>query len=316
MSVAVIGAGAFGTALAVTLAATGQSVTLVARENADAMQRDRTNAKRLVGVAFPDSLTVADRLPADGILLLALPTQQIAEWVEIHAKRLDGRDLILCCKGIDLKTGLSPATLVTKACPNAVVAVLTGPSFAADIGRGLPTALTLACTNTEAVARLQAALSTPTLRLYTTTDVTGAELGGALKNVVAIAAGIAEGAGLGESARAAVITRGFAELRRIAEAKGAEEVTLMGLSGLGDLTLTCTSPKSRNYAAGLALGRGETPDPNTTIEGLATADAVTTLGDSLGLDMPLARMVSAVASGNVTVQDAVADLLSRPLKQE
>jgi glycerol-3-phosphate dehydrogenase (NAD(P)+) len=191
---------------------------------------------------------------------------------------------------------------------------LTGPSFAADIAEGLPTALTLAVR--ENGADLQEELSTSTLRLYLTHDLTGAELGGALKNVIALAAGISVGAGLGESARAAVVTRGFAEITRFAVSEGAEPETLAGLSGLGDLLLTCTSEKSRNYSAGLAIGAGHTPREGVTIEGLATAEAVSKVALSRGIDMPLSNTVAAVTHGRLTVREAVELLMSRPLTKE
>ncbi|MDM7255294.1 MAG: NAD(P)H-dependent glycerol-3-phosphate dehydrogenase, partial [Paracoccus sp. (in: a-proteobacteria)] len=192
---------------------------------------------------------------------------------------------------------------------------LTGPSFAADIARGLPTALTLAGADAEAGEALQEALSTPTIRLYRTTDVAGAELGGALKNVIAIAAGAAIGAGLGDSARAAIVTRGFAEMTRFATARGARAETLAGLSGLGDLVLTCTSDLSRNFRFGQALGEGAPFDPSITVEGAATARAVSRIAPDTGVDMPISTMVAALSDG-LPVHEAMRALLSRPLKEE
>jgi glycerol-3-phosphate dehydrogenase (NAD(P)+) len=258
MSVSVIGAGAFGTALAVTLARQGP-VTLWARseEHVADMMATRENRRRLPGVTFPDMLDVSAGLEtAFGArtILLALPMQALAGFVAQHD--LAGKVAVACCKGIDLATGQGPAWVLRRAHH---VAVLTGPSFAADIARGLPTALTLACAQDDVGRTLQTQLSTPTLRLYRSTDVIGAELGGALKNVIAIGCGAVMGAGLGHSARAALMTRGFAEMQRVAVAFGAEPETMMGLSGLGDLTLTCTSDQSRNYRLGLALGAGAGP---------------------------------------------------------
>ena len=194
-------------------------------------------------------------------------------------------------------------------------ATLTGPSFAADIARGLPTALTLACAD-EGAEVLQHALSTPVLRLYRTDDIRGAELGGALKNVVAIAAGVAVGAGLGDSARAALITRGFAEMTRLAVAMGARAETLSGLSGLGDLVLTATSDLSRNFRYGRALGAGEAFDTTITVEGAATAQAVSAIARQRGISMPIADAVGALAQGRASVADTVVELLRRPLKEE
>lgn len=319
MSVAVLGAGAFGTALAISLAANGP-VTLWARdpEAAAAMARARENARRLPGAALPEAVTPTADLTAAltaQTLLLAMPMQQIGAFLATRGAGLGGHRLVACAKGIDLTTGTGPTALIARHVPGAVAAVLTGPSFAADIARGLPTALTLACTDAGEGAALQSDLSTPTLRLYRTTDTAGAELGGALKNVVAIAAGVCIGAGLGESARAATVTRGFAEMTRLAAALGARPETLMGLSGLGDLVLTCTSDQSRNFRAGRALGAGQPLPPDTT-EGLATAAATLPLAARMGVEVPLTAMVAALAAGRIRTENAIAALLSRPLKEE
>ncbi|MFC3631486.1 NAD(P)H-dependent glycerol-3-phosphate dehydrogenase [Paracoccus angustae] len=313
MSVAILGAGAFGTALAVALSANGP-VTLWARDTG----WGRANP-RLPGVTLPDAIRLTDDLPdaarAD-TLLLALPAQALGGFLADHAARLDARHLVSTAKGIDLSKLTGPSTLLAEACPRATVAVLTGPSFAADIARGLPTALTLACADPEAGRALQHDLSTPVLRLYRTTDVTGAELGGALKNVIAIAAGVAIGAGLGDSARAAIVTRGFAEMTRLAARLGARPETLAGLSGLGDLTLTCTSVQSRNFRYGQALGARQPFDAATTVEGAATARAVAVLSRRMGCDMPIAAMVARLTDNSMTVDDAAQQLMTRPLKEE
>jgi glycerol-3-phosphate dehydrogenase (NAD(P)+) len=242
--------------------------------------------------------------------------QALRGFLAAQAARLDGRPLVACCKGIDLDTLQGPTAMIAAACPAAIPAVLTGPSFAADIARGLPTALTLACTDAAAGARLQSTLAGPTLRLYRTTDTIGAELGGALKNVTAIAAGIAFGAGLGESARAAVITRGHAETTRLAARLGARPETMAGLSGLGDLVLTATSERSRNYAHGLALGRGTPPPAGVTVEGVATARAAARLAAALGVALPMAETVAEVCDGSLRVAQAIEQLFNRPLKEE
>lgn len=319
MTVTVLGAGAFGTALAISLAANGP-VTLWARdaEAAAGMQASRTNTRRLPGALLPEGVRVTADLPmacAADVILLAMPMQQMRLFLRDNRSLLSGKPLVACAKGIDLTTGTGPTALIGDTVPGAIAAVLTGPSFAADIARGLPTALTLACADPQAGLALQTTLSTPTLRLYRTTDTIGAELGGALKNVVAIAAGVCIGAGLGESARAATVTRGFAELTRLAAAMGARPDTLNGLSGLGDLVLTCTSAQSRNFRAGQALGRGE-PLPSETTEGLATAAATLPLAARLGVEMPLTAMIAALAAGRITTDNAVSALLARPLKEE
>lgn len=312
MTIAVLGAGAFGTALAVALAPRAQ-VTLWGRRVDWAGENPA-----LPGVAIPPAVTVTARM-ADALadtVLIAIPAQALGGFLNDHAAALDGRALVSCAKGIDLATGRSPARMLAEACPSATVAVLTGPSFAADIARGLPTALTLACADALAGHRLQHELATPVLRLYRTTDVTGAELGGALKNVMAIAAGAAIGAGLGDSARAAIVTRGFAEMARFAALRGAEAETLTGLSGLGDLILTATSQQSRNFRYGLSLGRGEPFDPAVTVEGAATARAIAAIAAREGIEMPISTLIAALAQGRIDVAQSMELLLARPLREE
>jgi len=321
MSISILGAGAFGTALAISLTRIGQPVTLWARDgdHVAAMQHARENAKRLANHPFPDTLAVTDSIEtatAADTLLIATPMQKLAGFTQNYADVLNGKTLVACCKGIDLVTNRGPIATLAHICPDAIAAILTGPSFANDIAKGLPTALTLACADDALGEQLQAQLSTNNLRLYRTTDTTGAELGGALKNVVAIACGATIGAGLGESARAAVMTRGYAEMQRLAQAFGASPQTLSGLSGFGDLTLTCTSEQSRNYAFGLSLGRNEPFDPNITVEGAKTAMAVSNLAELHNIDMPLASVVANILLQKITVPEAMEALLSRPLKRE
>jgi len=311
VTIAVLGAGAFGAALAETLSRQ-EPVILWGRS-----QTTRRIAK-LPGLELAENVTVtaeiADTDQAE-IVLLALPMQVLGRFVDDHATRLRGRPLVACCKGVDLRSGLGPAEILARL-DGPAPAVLTGPSFAADIARGLPTALTLACADDALAETLQARLSTAALRLYRSPDVIGAELGGALKNVIAIAAGAVIGAGLGDSARAALMTRGYAEMLRFALARGARAETLAGLSGFGDLVLTCTSDHSRNFRYGLALGAGQDFDPATTVEGAATARAVAQIARTEGLDMPISTMVAALVDGRISLADAMQSLLNRPLKQE
>ncbi|NUH66972.1 NAD(P)-dependent glycerol-3-phosphate dehydrogenase [Sulfitobacter sp. S0837] len=317
MSISVLGAGAFGTALAISLARK-EPVTLWARQLGD-MDLTRENSKRLPGCAFPDDLAVTDdfaQAAQADILLLAVPMQKLRDLLTAQADNLAGKHLVACCKGIELRSGCGPVTIIEQTIPNATAAILTGPSFAADIARGLPTALTLACADASAGADLQKALTTENIRLYRTTDTIGAELGGALKNVIAIASGAAIGAGLGESARAAVMTRGYAEMQRLAAHLQAEPTTLAGLSGFGDLTLTCTSEQSRNYRLGQSLGAGHAFDADTTVEGAATARAVDALARDASLDMPITRAVAALLDNELDVATALKSLLTRPLKEE
>ena len=316
--IAVAGAGAFGTALAVALSAS-REVVLWGRDQAAmaAMARSRRNP-RLPGVTLPPALGVTPDPAALGaeVVVLAVPAQALRSFLAEHAGALAGKPLVACGKGIDLETLEGPSAIIAGAVPTATPLVLTGPSFAADIARGLPTALTLACADPATGERLQALLSTPVLRLYRTADLVGAELGGALKNVVAIACGACIGGGFGESARAALLTRGFAEMARLADACGAEPGTLMGLSGLGDLVLTATSEGSRNFRYGLALGRGEEFAASVTVEGAATARAAARLGERLGLDLPVTQVVAALVEGRSGVAEALRRLLDRPLRAE
>jgi len=304
--IAVVGAGAFGTALAISLAQNGP-VTLWGR-GVRGWAEARVSP-RLPGIAVPAAVTVTDdagALTGAQAILVAVPMQQLGA---VLGTVPGAAPLIACCKGIDLKTGRDAGQIIAET--GAPAAILTGPSFAHDIARGLPTALTLACDASSLGAQLQNMLSTPPLRLYRTTDMRGAALGGALKNVIAIACGVAVGAGLGTSARAAIMTRGFAEMTRFAVARGALPETLAGLSGFGDLALTCTSDGSRNYSYGLALGAGKPFDPLVTVEGAATAQALAQTDD-----MPITRTVAALVRGDMTTQDAIAALMARPLKEE
>ena len=315
--IGIAGAGAFGTALAVTLAADGKDVRLWGRDAAHRaiMRQSRINPK-LAGVALPENIKIVDETSAllgDGPLLLAMPMQAMRGFLAENPHLL-AADLVACSKGIDLTTLQGPAEVIQDAGATGAIAILTGPSFAADIARGLPTALTLASQSPRAEA-LQHQLSTATLRLYRSDDVTGAQLGGALKNVIAIAAGIVVGAGLGESARAAIVTRGYSEMSRLAETLGARAETLAGLSGLGDLILTCSSAQSRNFAHGLALGAGKIA-PQATVEGLATARAAVKLAQEKSVELPVAAMIARLVMGEIELGEAMKELMSRPLKQE
>lgn len=318
MSIAVLGAGAFGTALAISIGKE-RAVSLWARDISH-LEKHR-ESPRLPGLKLPETVSVkadlAKALEADTVLL-AIPMQSLSQFQMDIPVSLASKALVACCKGLDLKSLQGPATLLAKRCADSTVAILTGPSFALDIARGLPTALTLACPDEAAGLMLQTSLSTNNLRLYRTTDLIGAELGGALKNVIAIAAGIVMGAGLGDSARAAVMTRGFAELSRFATLHGARPDTLMGLSGFGDLVLTSTSDQSRNFRHGFTLGRGRAPDNSVTVEGVATALAVLNHVRNTEIEalLPITTMVAGVTQGRISVSNAILSLMSRPLKEE
>ncbi|MDQ2090347.1 NAD(P)H-dependent glycerol-3-phosphate dehydrogenase [Marimonas arenosa] len=319
--ISVLGAGAFGTAVAVSLARNGGSVQLWAHDPAhvEALRQARENVLRLPGVPLPDNVEPIERLddvPPEAVILLAVPMQTLRHLLQDNAEHFLARTLVACCKGMDLKTHVGPVQTISDCVPTAMPAILTGPSFAADIAHGLPTALTLACRDERVGKALQQSLTTPNLRIYRTTDTIGAELGGALKNVIAIACGVVIGARLGDSARAALMTRGYAEMQRMALRLGAKPETLAGLSGFGDLALTCTSEGSRNFRFGLSLGQGEPFDTDVTVEGAATARAALARARELGIEMPITGAVTALLDGQVDVRQAMDMLLSRPLKDE
>jgi glycerol-3-phosphate dehydrogenase (NAD(P)+) len=320
MSISILGAGAFGTSLAIALAKKSP-VVLWARDpqHVRDMQASGENTRRLAGAPFPSNLTVTSSIEEatqNNIILVALPLQLLGDFLQKNANSLDSKHLIACSKGIDRTTGEGPVDLISRLVPNASSTILTGPSFAADIAHGLPTALSIACLDEEVGVHLQAKLSTPSLRLYRSNDIIGAQLGGALKNVIAIACGAAIGAKLGDSARAALMTRGFAEMHRFAIHFGADPQTLSGLSGFGDLVLTCTSKLSRNYRYGFALGAEQPFDQTATVEGAATSLAIQSLCEKHNLDMPITQSIAAIVGNNSTVRDEMDYLLSRPLKEE
>lgn len=320
MSIGIVGSGAFGTALAISLSQNGPvKLWTRAPDHAEEMQKTRENARRLPGAAFPDTIEatadIATVLQQDTVLL-AVPMQQLRPVLILHADRWGIAPLVACCKGIELSTGLGPCAVIADVLGKVDKALLTGPSFARDIAHGLPTALTLACDQIERGKVLQMTLTTANLRVYRTTDTVGAELGGALKNVMAIACGAVIGAGLGDSARAALMTRGYAEMQRMALALGAQPETLAGLSGFGDLALTCTSDQSRNYQLGLSIGQGLGFDPSITVEGAATARAVAVKADQMALDMPITKSVVALLDQSLTIFEVMSQLLARPLKKE
>lgn len=323
--IGIFGAGAWGTALANAIAAAGRTVVLYARDPAAAaaMTRSRTNAARLPGVALAPGVTPTDAPIAAAqtdAILLAVPTEA-TRGVALALARMVGTGvpLIACAKGIERGTGKFVTEILTESVPFARPAILSGPSFAADVGRGLPTAITLAAHDEALAARLAEALSSPAFRLYHSADVRGVEIGGAAKNVLAIAAGIVAGRGLGSSAQAALTTRGFAELVRLGRAYQVRPETLMGLSGLGDLILTCSSAQSRNYALGLAIGEGRAdadPREGPLAEGAFTAPVLVEIARRKKIEMPIVDAVAAVLAGHMEVDTAIASLLSRPLKAE
>ncbi len=324
--IAVLGAGAWGTALA-NVAAEGEGaprVYLWTRDAADAqtLAVTRENRRRLPGVALhPGVRPTADLgiAAAADLVLVALPAQSLRGLLGVLPTLRPRAPILLCAKGIEQGTGLLPGQVVQQLRPLQPVAALSGPSFAADVGRGRPTAVTVAAEDIALARGLAAALARPAFRLYYTDDLRGVEIGGAAKNVLAIGCGIAAGLDLGASASAALIARGFAELARFGQAFGARPETLMGLSGLGDLVLTCSSAQSRNFAFGQALGQGVAPGAAAAgrlVEGAATAVILCDLAAREQVDMPIASCVAEILAGRLAPSAARAVLLARPFRAE
>ena len=323
----VIGAGAWGTALALVCARAGLDVTLYAREAEVAEDVNALHENRvfLPGVAL-DPAVRAVSTPGDlagrDLYLNVTPAQHLRASLRAFAPVIAaGAPMILCAKGIEQGSLKLMTEVLSETLPDARPAVLSGPSFAAEVARGLPTAVTLACPDEVLGAALAKAVASPAFRPYLAADMVGAEVGGAVKNVLAIACGVSEGRGLGRSAHAALITRGFAELTRMAVALGGRAETVAGLCGLGDLVLTCSSPQSRNMSVGLALGQGKTlkdalAGKVSVAEGVASAPAVRELAARIGVEAPICEAVAAILAGEVGVEAAITGLLSRPLKSE
>ena len=326
-TIGVVGAGAFGTALASLLAAAGRDVVLWARDPAvaEAISSRRRNEAYLPGIdldaglrASAERAVLADR----ELLVFATPAQATGTVAASLATRIDaGAAIAIAAKGIERGTGLPMSRVVAEALPGRAIAILSGPTFADELARGLPAAVTLACADAAKGQAIRDAIGLPHFRPYLTDDVTGTEIGGSVKNVVAIACGIVQGARLGENARAALMTRGLAEIMRFAVARGARAETLMGLAGLGDLALTCASEKSRNMSLGVALGRGRGIEEilgarRAVTEGVATAAALAELADGLGLDMPITQAVNRICNQGAEVEDEIRRLLARPFRDE
>jgi glycerol-3-phosphate dehydrogenase (NAD(P)+) len=320
-SVAVIGAGAWGTALAMTAARAGRDVTLWARnaEHAARIEATRDNP-RLPGVRLAPEIVVTGDLAVASradMVLIATPAQHLRGAVNMLAPHLAKPvPLVACAKGIEHGTHKFMTDVIAEAAPHAQPAILSGPSFADDVARGLPTAVTLAARDEPLASALVQALGSPTFRPYHSTDIRGVEIGGAAKNVLAIAAGIVVGRSLGASALAALTTRGFSELARFGRACGARTETLSGLSGLGDLLLSCSTAQSRNFALGIALGRGEAAPAGKLAEGAFTAPVLVELAAARNVDMPVSQAVAAILDGRSTIDATIEGLLTRPFKAE
>jgi glycerol-3-phosphate dehydrogenase (NAD(P)+) len=322
--ISVLGGGAWGTALAQTCARAGRDVALWEFDagNAEHLQKQR-ESRFLPGVNLEDQIAVTrdlkDAAQSDAVLLV-VPAQAMRSVLVALAPALkDGTPLVACAKGIEHGTRKFMTEIVVEHAPRTLPAVLSGPSFASDVAGGLARAVTIASRDAEFASALALAINSGTFRLYLSTDVRGVEVGGAMKNVLAIAAGIVTGRGLGASALAALTTRGFAELMRFGKAYGARPETLMGLSGLGDLVLTCSTPQSRNFSFGVALGQGEpvgSAAHGKLAEGAFTAPVLLEMARAKNVEMPISEAVGALLAGEMFVDDAIESLLTRPLRAE
>jgi glycerol-3-phosphate dehydrogenase (NAD(P)+) len=326
-NIGIIGAGAWGTALAQVVRAAGCDAVIWAHEPevADAINQTHENRLYLPGVTLNKGVratTILEDAAAADAIMLVTPAQFLRGVAEKLAPALARNiPVVICAKGIEIDSGALMSEIVAETLPGHIIAVLSGPTFAAEVATGLPTAVTLATREADVGEALVAAIGTQHFRPYLSDDVIGAEIGGAVKNVLAIACGITEGKQLGSNGRAALITRGLAEMTRLCTAKGGRAETMMGLSGLGDLTLTCTSTQSRNYSLGKALGRGETLESVlasrvSVAEGVTSSTAIARLARRVGIEMPITNGVAAVIAGKVGVDEAIEALLTRPFRTE
>lgn len=325
--VGVLGGGAWGTALAVCAARAGSDTLLWARDGAvvDSINDTHVNPRYLPDIALPETLratrSAAEALAADAVLL-AVPAQQLSGFLEsVKGDWKPGAAAVICAKGIERATGRLMSAVVRDALGDAApVAILSGPTFAAEVAAGLPAAVTLACADRALGGKLVAMIGSPAFRPYLTDDITGAEIGGAVKNVLAIACGIVEGRRLGDNARAALVTRGLAEITRLCVALGGRRETMMGLSGLGDVTLTCNAAQSRNFSFGVALGEGRSAArllaEGVTVEGVHSAEAVTRMARDAGIDAPVSIAVDAILNNFADIDATVRGLMERPFRDE
>ena len=320
--VCVIGSGAWGSALACVAARAGHETVIWGRSGAvvDEINTSHTNTRYLDGLTLEPSVVattdISKAVSGSDLVLLSIPTQTLSSRLDEIAHHGGDTILVTCCKGIDKETGKLPAELVSEAFPDNSIGVLSGPSFASDVVSNLPTAVTVASASEGTADILAGHLSTDAFRCYASTDIKGVELGGALKNVLALAVGAARGMELGASAEAALMARGFAELRRLANALGAKRETLVGLSGFGDLVLTCSSPQSRNFSYGMAMGRGESLEGLKLAEGAHTAGVALKIAEENEIDVPIIGAIVNVLEKKTTAREAVHALLTRPLKRE
>lgn len=326
-NIGVVGGGAWGTALAQSACLAGCNVSLWAREEAtvNSINQTHTNSSFLKDVPLDTKLkatTNLEEMSKQDAILIVTPAQFVRSiLLDLKPYIKDNTPIIICAKGIEQSTSKLMTEVLNETLPNATPAILSGPSFAIDVAKGLPTAVTLAAENKDLGKELANSLSHKALRPYWSEDLIGVQIGGAIKNVLAIAAGIVMGQNLGASAHASIISRGFAELCRFGESYGAKQETMMGLSGLGDLVLTCSSPQSRNMSLGIELGKGNSLNDilssrNSVSEGVYTATAVVEISKQRNIEMPISEAVNAIVTDKLTVNEAITTLLSRPLRSE
>ena len=322
MMISVLGAGAFGSAMAIALAKSSNKITLWCRSlnHSETIRVTGKNEKYLTNINLSQKIKITSDISIAcsnaNTVLICVPAQQIYTFLEQYKAELSNIPLILCSKGIDETTSLLQSQIVEQVLPGSEVAILTGPSFAIELAMGLPTALTLACKTKNIREYLQKLISIPSLRIYSSDDIIGAQIGGALKNVISIACGMVKGAQLGESAQTALMTRGFSEIVRLGTAMGSDPKTFYGLSGLGDLSLTCNSMQSRNFLTGLNYGSKIKNNSIKTVEGIKTASAANKLAVKLGLEVPIIETVDQILKNKISLNSSIRALLSRPLKQE
>lgn len=325
--IGVIGAGAWGTALSQALATTGRDVTIWAREPEviAAINNEHENTTYLKGVKLSEDLRATDNLAdvcSKEVILIMTPAQHVRATLEsIKSELSDGKPFIICAKGIEQETGMLMSEVAEEVIPDGNVGILTGPTFASEVGRGLPCAVTIAVKDKEIGRQVIEALGSRTLRTYLTTDLIGAQMGGAIKNVIAIACGVIDGMEMGESARCALLTRGLTEIGRLAKAMGAKKETLMGMCGVGDLVLTASSMQSRNFSLGVALGQGKTleeilGDRIAVTEGVHTAKALRVMASNNAVDMPISKAVYEFLHEDMPIKDVIQRVLDRPLRAE
>lgn len=326
-TIGIIGGGAWGTALAQSLASTGKKVTIWAREEqvVESINVRNVNEPFLPGITLDKSIkatgSLTDAAKADALLIVS-PAQYLRSTLEgLKANIGENVPIVICSKGVEIETGMLMSQVANEVIPGAKIAILTGPTFAAEIARGLPSAVTLAMKDKAESEKLAEALSSRTLRMYASDDILGAQVGGAVKNVIAIACGVIEGKKLGDSARAALVTRGLAEIARLASAMGAKRETLLGMCGVGDMILTCSSMQSRNFSLGVALGQGRKledilAERNSVTEGVYTAKALVVMAKNHAVDMPISDAINKCLSDGASVDEMISKMLDRPVKPE